>query len=74
MEIYRERQLAFEAGDNQRVKTLTNQHKRSISRDKQNFYCRNFEEELWYDVKAAKSAYVPKHTRPLEKDDCVGKT
>ena len=34
----------------------------------------NFEEELWFDIKQAKSSYLPKHIKIKEKNGCIAKT
>ena len=47
--------------------SLRKQIRKSIARDRLEYKLQNFEEELWFDIKQAKAAYLPRHTKLREK-------
>ena len=55
-------------------KIIGKQIRKSIARDRLEYKLQNFEEELWFDIKQAKAAYLPRHTKLKEKNGEVGKT
>ena len=62
------RQRAKDAGKFEEVRRLSKDIQITIRRDRRDFYNRNFENELWHDIKMAKSSYLPKYTRIRDKD------
>ena len=66
------RQLQKNAGIYVEAKRTTYKIKRRIQKEKQDANIREPEDNLWHDVKKAKTTFVPSHTKLKRKDgtDC----
>ena len=47
---------------------------RSVKTDRVAHKIQNFEEEIWFDIKQAKAAYLPKHIKLKEKNGEIANT
>ena len=45
-----------------------------MRKDKKNKRIRHLEEELWYDIKKAKTGYLPRHTKLKKEDGEIAKS
>ena len=49
-QLFKDRQQLKEEGKFDEAKKLTNKIKKSINKDREAFYTKNFEEEIWQDI------------------------
>ena len=47
---------------------MTKEIRKRVRKDRLDFRIKNLEEELWYDIKKAKSGFIPTHTKLRDKD------
>ena len=57
----------YEEGNLEELKKMKRKISRSVKQDRVAHKIQNFEEELWFDIKQAKAAYLPKHIKLKEK-------
>ena len=58
----------------EQVKILNKEIKKQVRIDKKNKRIRHLEEELWYDIKKAKTGYLLRHTKLKKEDGEVAKS
>ena len=74
LKLFEVRQDEKEKGNWEQVKLLNKEIKKRVQKDKKNMRIRHLEEELWYDIKKAKTGYLPRHTKLKKEDGEVAKS
>ena len=69
--MFVDEQSERELGNWDRVKGLTRKIRRQIQWEKQQSRIKHLEEELWFDVKKAKTGFVPDHSKLAGEDGKV---
>ena len=74
LELFDKRQIEKENENWEQVKILNKEIKKQVRNDKKNKRIRHLEEELWYDIKKAKTGYLLRHTKLKKEDGEVAKS
>ena len=61
--LWKERQEQKQLGNWDRAKGITRKIRRQMIKEKRENTKRHMEEELWYDIKKAKTGFMPNHTK-----------
>jgi len=68
------RQQARDRCDWNQVKIHTKQIRKSIRKDRTDLLVQNLEECLWYDIKKAKTGFVPNHVKLRKTDNTIARS
>ena len=70
-EMFETRQRLKDEGKHERVKTMTRRIRKQLKKEKLDNKIKHLEEELWFDIKKAKSMFMPNHTKIKDKNKKV---
>lgn len=66
--LYKEKQKAKDNQEQSKVKGITKAIRRQYARERADLRIKHLEEKIWFDVKRAKTGFVPTHTKLKHED------